>query len=64
MPKRIRLLVDAPEIEISNGMVFMLVNGKRKFAFTRHVALTTNESIRRAVVKLDTASRKKVVSIR
>ena len=59
-----RLLVVAPEVEIENGFVYIVLEGRRVFAYPPHVARLANERIKRALDVMDTDNAGKVVAFR
>ena len=59
-----RLLVVAPEVEIENGFVYIVLEGRRGFAYPPHVARLANERIKRALDAMDTNNAGKVVAFR
>ena len=59
MPKFIDF---APDIEIENGVVYVILDNKRLFACLPHVARAGNERIRRTLDKFDADNAKNVVA--
>ena len=55
-----KLLDVAPECESANGLLYIILDGKRCFAYPPHIARITNERIKRALDKMDADNAKKV----
>lgn len=64
MDSMVKLLDTAPEVEIDNGLVYILLEGRRAFAYPPHVARLTNNLIKRALDIMDTENAEKVVAFR
>lgn len=64
MDSKIILLDVAPEVEVANGFIYLLVGGRRAFAYPPHVARIANNRIRKALDDLDAANTNKVVGFR
>jgi hypothetical protein len=64
MVSMVRLLDVAPEVEIANGLLYIVLDGERHIAYTPHVARVANERIRRALDAMDAANAEKVVAFR
>lgn len=64
MDSMVRLLDVAPEVEVANGLLYIILDGKRHIAYTPHVARVANERIRRALDAMDAANSEKVVAFR
>lgn len=64
MDSMVKLLDTAPEVECANGLVYIVLDGVRVFAYPPHVARTANERIRRALDEMDAANNQKVVAFR
>lgn len=56
------LLDAAPECEIANGFIYIVFDGKRRFAYPPHIARVANERMRRALDQLDRDNAKKLVA--
>jgi hypothetical protein len=64
MDSMVKLLDVAPEVEVANGLVYILLDGKRAFAYPPHIARVANDRIRRALDAMDAANSEKVVAFR
>jgi hypothetical protein len=64
MDSMVKLLDIAPEVEVANGLLYILLEGKRAFAYPPHVARLTNNRIKRALDEMDAANVGKVVAFR
>lgn len=64
MDSMVRLLTVAPEVKVTDGLLYIVIDGKTRVAQTPHVARVVNERIRRALDEMDAANSKKVVAFR
>lgn len=64
MDSLVKLVDTAPEVEVANGLLYVIIDGKRSFAYPLYIARVTNEKIKRALDAADMASAGKVVSLR
>lgn len=64
MDSYIRLLDTAPEVELANGLLYVVIDGKRTFAYPPHIARLTNHRIKRALDAMDAANVGKVVGFK
>ena len=64
MGKFAALLDTAPDIEVKNGLVYIVFKGRRALALPPHTAMVTNHRIKRALDALEAENRKKVVAFK
>jgi len=64
MGTMVMLLNAAPDIELSDGLVYLLFNGKKAYACSPHVARVTVRRVERALRKLDRENVGKVAAIK
>ena len=60
----VRLLDAAPDIEIANGLVYIVLDGERVIAAPPHIARVTSERVRRTLDAMDAENADKVVQFK
>jgi len=63
MDDMVKFIAVAPDCEIENGIVYILLDRKRVFAHLPHVARLGNERIRKALDKFDAENAAKIVAL-